>query len=341
MSDKRYQVFISSTFTDLQEERRQVMQAVMNLDGIPAGMELFPAADEEQFEFIKKIIDDCDYYVIIIGGRYGQVSAAGISYTELEYDYAIKRGMKVLAFIHGDPMQIAIGKSEPDPAIREKLETFRKKVSEGRLVKFWKSVADLPGMVIVALSQTIKAHPAIGWVRGDIATAPELLSQINQLRQQNENLKNENSQLRKEAAPKTNPNLASGSDTTTIGGAYYSDFFRSSQTWSKKVSWDRLFGIVGPKVIGPVAYAALSTTISSSMEAEFGFSEKHFRLAESDFETIMLQLQALNLLKIYTAETTKGGVSVFCQLTEYGISYLTQVRAQKKSTKAAIRTEDS
>ncbi len=79
--DKRYQVFVSSTFTDLKEERAAVIQTLMEMDCIPAGMELFPAADEEQFEFIKKVIDDCDYYIIILGGRYGSVGANGVSYT--------------------------------------------------------------------------------------------------------------------------------------------------------------------------------------------------------------------------------------------------------------------
>lgn len=45
--DKRYQVFISSTYVDLQEERQSVLQTLMEMDCIPAGMELFPAADEE------------------------------------------------------------------------------------------------------------------------------------------------------------------------------------------------------------------------------------------------------------------------------------------------------
>jgi len=40
--EKRYQVFISSTFEDLQEERQEVMRALLELDCIPAGMELFP-----------------------------------------------------------------------------------------------------------------------------------------------------------------------------------------------------------------------------------------------------------------------------------------------------------
>ena len=86
--DKRYQVFVSSTYADLKQERQHVIQALIEMDCIPAGMELFPAADEEQWEFIKKVIDDCDYYLLVIGGRYGSVTSEGISYTEKEFDYA-------------------------------------------------------------------------------------------------------------------------------------------------------------------------------------------------------------------------------------------------------------
>ena len=52
-------------------------------------MELFPATDDEQFEFIKRIIDDCDYYVVIVAGKYGSMTAEGISFTEKEFDYAV------------------------------------------------------------------------------------------------------------------------------------------------------------------------------------------------------------------------------------------------------------
>jgi hypothetical protein len=104
--DKRYQVFISSTYADLKEERRAVIQAVIEMDCLPAGMELFPAADEEQFEFIKRVIDDCDYYLLIVGGRYGSTTPDGIIYTEKEYDYAVHRGLKVIALIHENPDEI-------------------------------------------------------------------------------------------------------------------------------------------------------------------------------------------------------------------------------------------
>ena len=87
--EKKYQVFISSTYTDLIEERKKVLDILLMADCIPAGMEAFVATDAEQFEVIKKVIDLCDYYVLILGRRYGSINAdTGISYTEMEYEYA-------------------------------------------------------------------------------------------------------------------------------------------------------------------------------------------------------------------------------------------------------------
>ena len=65
--DKRYHVFISSTFTDLKDERQAVLKAVLELDHMPANMEFFPAADDTAWQLIKDVIDNSDYYVLIIG----------------------------------------------------------------------------------------------------------------------------------------------------------------------------------------------------------------------------------------------------------------------------------
>lgn len=186
--DKRYQVFVSSTYSDLKEERQCVMQALMEMDCIPAGMELFPAADDEQWEFIKRVIDDCDYYVLIIGGRYGSITREGISYTEKEYGYAKERGLKVLAFIHENPEEIALGKSDVEPDLRASLEKFRSEVSTGRLVKFWSTAKELPGLVSLSLNKCIKAYPAVGWVRADKVANLDLLEEVNDLRRRNQEL---------------------------------------------------------------------------------------------------------------------------------------------------------
>lgn len=189
--DKRYQVFVSSTYTDLIEERQIVFQTLMEMDCIPAGMELFPAADEDQFEFIKKVIDDCDYYLLIVGGRYGTLAEDQISYTEKEFDYAVASGKKAVVLVHKDPDTIPSGKSESDPDIRKKLETFKKKAMTGRLVDFWEEPKDLRGIVAVSLNKTIKMFPAIGWVRGDKVANESLLLEANQLRMENETLQSQ------------------------------------------------------------------------------------------------------------------------------------------------------
>ena len=160
--DKRYQVFVSSTFADLKNERSNVIQTLMEMDCIPAGMELFPALDEEQFEFIKKVIDDSDYYLLIIGGRYGSLSNEGISYTEMEYDYAISQGVKVIALVHGSPEKLSAEKVEMSPEAQNKLEKFKNKVTTGRLVKFWNDARELAGLVALSLPKTIKTYPAVG-----------------------------------------------------------------------------------------------------------------------------------------------------------------------------------
>lgn len=187
--DKRYQVFVSSTYADLREERQKVMQTLMEMDCIPSGMELFPAADEEQFEFIKKVIDDCDYYLLIIGGRYGSVGSDGMSYTEKEYEYALERGIKVIALVHEDPTLIPAGKTDVEAKLRKRLEKFRDKVKTGRLVKFWRSPDELPALVSLSLSKTIKTYPARGWIRAGETSQEDLLNEINELRKENDRLK--------------------------------------------------------------------------------------------------------------------------------------------------------
>ena len=79
---KRYQIFISSTYNDLKEERQAVLESILKLRHIPVGMEQFVATNEEQFGYIKRLIDETDYYVLIIGNRYGTLGEDGISYTE-------------------------------------------------------------------------------------------------------------------------------------------------------------------------------------------------------------------------------------------------------------------
>lgn len=169
--EKRYQVFISSTFQDLQNARQEVSQALLRADCFPAGMELFPAADEEQFEFIKTVIDQSDYYIIISAGRYGSIHPeTGLSYTEMEYDYAVEIGKPVIRLLHKDPFNELKGEFiEQTDAGRQKLQALRNRLQTGRLVKFWSDEKELGSAVDHSLRHLNKVSPGEGWVRASDA----------------------------------------------------------------------------------------------------------------------------------------------------------------------------
>ncbi len=101
--NKKLQVFVSSTYTDLIEERQAAVQAILDAGHIPAGIELFKAGNESQLKTIYKWIDESDVYMLILGGRYGSIEEeSGLSYTELEYIYALSKNMPVFAIILDD-----------------------------------------------------------------------------------------------------------------------------------------------------------------------------------------------------------------------------------------------
>lgn len=210
--EHRYQVFVSSTYTDLIEERRELIQALLEMECLPAGMELFPAANESQWELIKQTIDDSDYYVVVVGGRYGSMGPEGVSYTEQEYNYAVSSGMPVLGFVHQDPDSLPRSKSEVDPDGYARLAAFRDKV-KSRPVRFYTSPEDLGGKVSRSLTIARTKDPREGWVRGRFAMTPEQQTEMAELRAQVAELKNELTTNRPSDVPE---DLESGDDMITL-----------------------------------------------------------------------------------------------------------------------------
>lgn len=162
--NRRYQVFVSSTYEDLKDERRLVMQALLETKCIPTGMELFPAANQEQWKLIQRVIDDCDYYIVIVGGRYGSTGPAGTSYTEMEFDYAVKTGKSVLGFFHSDLDQLPGARLEKDSKRRRRLDIFTGKIKK-RICKPWSTAEGLASAIKSAILHAIEHDPKPGWVR--------------------------------------------------------------------------------------------------------------------------------------------------------------------------------
>lgn len=167
--EKKYQIFISSTYEDLKEERKKVEDTILSMYQFPIGMEMFSAADGEQWEIIKETIDSSDYYILIIGHRYGSVikegEYAGISYTQKEFRYALEKKIPVLAFFIDNSVSITPEKMEQDINKKKKLEKFKDEVKTGRLVEWWENKYDLANKVTNALNKQISRKDRPGWIR--------------------------------------------------------------------------------------------------------------------------------------------------------------------------------
>ena len=166
---KIYQFFVSSTYEDLKEERAKVIGVLLENNCIPVGMEQFPSSNLSQWEYITKMIDMSDYYILISAGKYGSIDAeTGISYTEKEFDYAKKHNIPILSFIHKEPQKLPFDKNEENQERREKLQKFQEKAKQ-KLVNFYTNVDELATMVISSLNKIIADCPRPGWIRADKA----------------------------------------------------------------------------------------------------------------------------------------------------------------------------
>lgn len=327
--DKRYQVFVSSTYTDLKEERQSVTQTLMEMDCIPAGMELFPATDEEQWTFIKKIIDDCDYYLLIIGGRYGSLSAEGVSYTEKEYDYAVEKGLKVVALVHGSPGELPLHKSEGSPELRDKLDGFRMKATTGRLVKFWKESSELPGLVALSLTKTIRLFPALGWVRASVTSNEGLLLEINELRKLNNSLQSEMARLRSEDRAIYNiPDLAGLDEFINVTGVYFNG--TRNLSWAAEITWKEIFFFISPYLVQSATQEHVKNVLRDAIIAKEHISSRMNTIDDQVFQTIAIQLKALGLVRVEVSKATDGKTYPFWLLTKKGEQSMVELRAIKK-----------
>lgn len=181
--NKRYQVFVSSTYTDLIEERKEVTQAILKCDCFPAGMELFPASNKKQWTIIKKVIDDSDFYLLIIAGRYGSLgiddNGKKIGYTEMEFNYALSKGKPIIVMIHDSPELLSAKFVEKSQANIQRLNKFKEKAINGRMVSFWNNKDQLHSAVLNSLHKAMQDTPeAVGWIRANSVTYNSKITEV-------------------------------------------------------------------------------------------------------------------------------------------------------------------
>ncbi len=194
MKSTKYQVFLSSTYTDLVHERESIIKAVLEMYHIPIGMEMFSAEDEDQWEIIRRTIEVSDYYILILGLRYGSKTSDGISFTQKEYEYALEKKIPILAFVMDD--NVSLSKDKRDDDLSD-INKFRELVlTNSKMAQFWETKDQLIKSVSISLMKQIMQKPGIGWIRGDTANASEVLSkELSALSKENRELREQVAEL--------------------------------------------------------------------------------------------------------------------------------------------------
>lgn len=342
--EKRYQVFVSSTYADLQDERQEVMQALLELDCIPAGMELFPAANEDQWTLIKKVIDDSDYYMVIVAGRYGSIGPGGLSFTEMEYRYALETGKPVIGFIHSDPNLLQAGRCETTEQGKMRLKAFTEFVKQ-KMCRFWDNPSDLGSQVSRSLVKLIKNPPGIGWVRGDSVPDETTTQELLNLRRHVEELEAQ-IQATRTKGPEGTSGLAQGTDKFEI----HFSFVASPDQWSHHgkgyrhsvlIEWNAIFSAVAPMMIDEAAEKNLADALEGLIR-EYAYSDlkalkelnklnlMDFEIEANDFQTIKVQLRALGLITKSNKTRSVKDTRTYWTLTPYGDTVMTRLRAVRK-----------
>lgn len=344
--DKRYQIFVSSTFEDLQEERKEVMQALLELDCIPAGMELFPASNDDQWSLIKKVIDDSDYYLLIVGGRYGSVNEKGVSYTQMEFEYALEAGKPIISFLSKDPDSIILKKSEKAEEGKKKLEEF-KIMAQRKMIKYWTTPQDLGSIVSRSIIKLIKDFPAVGWVKANKLLDENSTQEILRLKNENELLKHQLLEATNKA-PEGTEYLSQGDEMYNIRYTYRKsdspDFTHPYDPMYNEqfnTAWNDIFSSISPIMMDEVSDSELRKGMNAFIqENQSEFLRKkecytsgylnEFNISDSDFQTIKVQLRALGLITKSSRTRSIKDTQTYWTLTQYGDNVMTKLRAIKR-----------
>jgi hypothetical protein len=276
--------------------------------------------------------------MLIIGGRYGSLTADGVSYTEKEYNYAKSTRMPVLAFVHGQPDQIPVGKTEADGAFRAKLQAFRERVMKEHPIREWTTAHQLGSIASRSLVQEIKRTPRPGWVRNDGGSPVALLERIDTLTQENAALKEKLAASHPSSVPLDQ--LASGSDNTTLKGtatAYntyiYNDGVKVS--WSAGLSWNTIFANVAPSLRNEGTEEDIAQQLRRFvvLDSSYPFKRKkvsEVSIAPADVSRVIIQLRALGLIDKGTRKRGINDKASYWRLTDAGDRLLVALLAERK-----------
>lgn len=336
----KYQIFVSSTFEDLKEQRDRVIQGILEMGHIPVGMEMFSAGDDEQWEVIARHIEESDYYVVIVAHRYGSMTGK-LSYTRKEYEYAVKCGVPVLGFVIDPSASWPGDLMESDKKKSALLDEFKELV-RSKPVGFWTSSDDLYGQASVALMKAFTARPRIGWVRADSVAGPEVTAELTRLSAENARLRAEVEAAEASAAEDRSTILRNMAAQLKGIEWDYSVRVESGGSWVKArtLTMHRLFNILAPGMVNEMSKIDISKLIVVHSKSK-STNKKAIAVAKNVRDGLLADFMSLDLMQPSTRRHPVADTNEYWALTEQGRELLKHLKlAEFRSLESTDSPED-
>jgi len=333
MAKEKYTIFISSTYDDLRDEREQAIKAVLEMGHIPVGMEMFSAGDEQQWELIKRTIEECDYYVLILAHRYGSLDGS-IGYTEKEYDYATMKRVPTLGFVIDDSAKWPKNRMDTDPSNISALTAFKVKV-KSKIVNFWQNKDDLHSKITVALSKAITAYPRSGWIKAENAISPHALSELTRLSKENADLRktiaeSEINSITEKAENEIRVINILKSNKASVGFYYSGD-----KDWSNNTNftYSDIFFLLAPELMVEKSIKEISYFIGTMWHPDTSTPKKELRSTwptpSNTIKNIFADFHALGIACPSHKKHSVHDKEEYWCITELGKAIYTRIRMSK------------
>ncbi len=154
-------IFISSTYEDLKDERKETI-ATVDRNGQAIAMEKFFASNHPPKDVCLKYLQDCDAVVLILGFWYGSIDEAEeISFTEIEYNRAKTLGLPVFVFIKCQ-LDGSWQSEEEDREKSEKLRAFKSRLDNKRYRRTFSTPQKLATEIALTIHHYEKENGELG-----------------------------------------------------------------------------------------------------------------------------------------------------------------------------------
>lgn len=314
-------MFVSSTYTDLIEERQAAVEAILDAGHIPAGMELFKAGNDSQLKTIYKWIDASDVYMLILGGRYGSIEPkSNKSYTQLEYEYAISKNIPVFAVVLSDSFLTqkinSLGLANVmEQTAPDKHKGFKAFVMS-RIIREVDDCKDIKITIHSTLNEFAQDYNLVGWVRNDNENDTlQLIKDNNALIKENNQLQKEVQKLQEQLNAKSKEQFGNFSFDELVTLFKEKEFILP-----KKLTKRDTDVFVSALDIFTLSFDSFTTGITNQRNSSESTIYTYYKIAPYFISFGLLETVKLSGTTAQRIHTTKLGESFYAMLETKGLT---------------------